>query len=112
MTPNRPMSYPKSQYMQFLKILLSRPQQTQRFEVSQTDMISMMEISPMVCNDIANYWIQNGAIEEKRTGNGHVDYCLLPDGFRYLSKSNRQKKWILVLTISLILGCLWFASRQ
>jgi hypothetical protein len=112
MTSQREMRYPKSRYIQFLKILLSRPEQTQRFEVSQTDMISIMEISPLACNEIAIYWIEKGAIEEKRTGNGYVDYSLLPDGFRYLSKSRRQKNWILILTLFILLLCVWVASQQ
>jgi predicted transcriptional regulator len=76
----------------FLRLLLERPQQTQRFEVSQSDIMLTMGISLQTCHKLAQYWIKKQAIEEKRTGSGHVDYCLLPQGFQYLAPSRWQKR--------------------
>tara|TARA_B100001113_G_scaffold352847_1_gene355330 strand:- start:207 stop:527 length:321 start_codon:yes stop_codon:yes gene_type:complete len=89
------MIHNKQLYYKFLRILVERPQQTQRFEVSQADIMVAMEISNPVCHELADYWIKKGAIEEKRTGGGHVDYCLLPHGFQYLVPSKWQKRLII-----------------
>ena len=86
------MTHNKRLYYQFLRTLVERPQQTQRFEVSHDDIVITMGISNQVCHALADYWIKKGAIEEKRAGNGHVDYCLLPHGFQYLVPSKWQKR--------------------
>jgi hypothetical protein len=57
----------------FLRLLLERPQQTQRFEVSQSDIMLTMGISLQTCHKLAHY-------------------CLLPQGFQYLAPSRWQKR--------------------
>jgi hypothetical protein len=102
-------THSKRRYYQFLRTLVERPQQTQRFDVSQDDIMVTMGISHQTCHELATYWIKKQAIEEKRMGSGHVDYCLLPHGFQYLVPSKWQKR-LVVGGIILILFFLYLSQ--
>ena len=93
----------------FLRLLVERPQQTQRFEVSQSDIMLALGISHHTCNELAKYWIKKSAIEEKRIGSGHVDYCLLPQGFKYLAPSRWHKR-LLIAGIILLLFAIYLSQ--